>query len=319
MTYETFLAAILSAVQARVCPGTSVSIQKILKNNGLEQDGLYIQKEDSPFAPVICLAPYYEEAKKGIPVEELAERFLDFSSAQNQFCPELDRWIYDFSQVSERVAFRFISVQDNKSLLSSVPHIPFLDLALVFYLILEQMEDGQMTVLIHNEHAALWHTDAEELCQLALKNTPSLLPYKLEPLENSIFPVFSDTSEKTFHTEEIYDQSGNVSADGLYILTNSMGINGAACMLYPDVLKNFAALVKDDLFILPSSIHEVLLSPVKTSLSIEEINQMIEEINELEVSPEERLSNHAYYYNAARCQIVIPVTASASDGKWNLQ
>ena len=70
-------------------------------------------------------------------------------------------------------------------------------------------------------------------------------------------------------------------------------------MFYPDILKDFAALTGDDLFILPSSIHEVLLSPVNKSLTVEETNQMICEINRLEVSAEEQLSDHVYYYQAS--------------------
>lgn len=45
----------------------------------------------------------------------------------------------------------------------------------------------------------------------------------------------------------------------LYVLTNDAAHNGAACVLYPDKLKDLADEFGSDLLILPSSIHEVLI------------------------------------------------------------
>lgn len=319
MTYENFLSAILLAVKAQAGPEVSVSIQKVLKNNGIEMDGLCIREKDSPFAPAVYLESYYEEALKGTPVSEIASSILETSADRRAFSPELDTWIYDFSQVSEKVAFRLVSSRKNEALLSSVPHIRFLDLALIFYLILEQKEDGQMTVLIRNEHASLWGTDSRELYRLAEQNTPRLLPAKIEPIENFLFSVPKNTLTQVLDREALTCLFEEASPVNLYILTNSAGLYGAACMFYPDILKDFAALTGDDLFILPSSIHEVLLSPVNKSLTVEETNQMICEINRLEVSAEEQLSDHVYYYQASCDRISLPLTVSASDGKWNPQ
>lgn len=47
----------------------------------------------------------------------------------------------------------------------------------------------------------------------------------------------------------------------MYILTNNTGINGAACMLYDDVIKNFAKVKNRNAFILPSSVYELMLVP----------------------------------------------------------
>lgn len=319
MTYENFLSAILLAVKAQAGPEASVSILKILKNNGVEADGLCIRKKDSPFAPAVCLESFYEEVLKGIPLSEVSASILETAAGKGVSFSDFSTWICDFPQISEKVAFRLISSRGNEALLSSVPHILFLDLALVFYLILDQKEAGQTTVLIRNEHAELWGTDSGELCRLAEQNTPRLLPAKIEPIEQFLFSVPTDTLTQVLDKEALACLMEETSPVSLYILTNSAGIHGAACMLYPNLLKDFAALAGEDLFILPSSIHEVLLSPVSKSLTVEEINQMISEINRLDVSAEERLSDHVYYYQASCDRISLPFTASVSGGKWNPQ
>ena len=183
MTYEAFLSFILNETQKQAGKDFSVSIQKTVKNNGISLDSLSVRRSDSPIASAVRLDPYYEEAESGTPIEEIARQILELSARQSAFPPKLDSWIYDFSQVKTKIAFRLISAKENQALLPSVPHVPFLDLALIFYVIAEQQRDGQMTILIHHEHAKLWGTDASELYQLACSNTPLLLPPKITPLE----------------------------------------------------------------------------------------------------------------------------------------
>ena len=322
MTYETFLSLILNETQNLAGKDVSVSVQKTVKNNGVFLDSLSIRKAGSSIAPAICLDPYYEEAESGTPMEAIARQILELAAQQSMFPPRLDSWLRDFSQVKTQIAFRLVSVRENETLLSSVPHVPFLDLALIFYVIVEQQRDGQTTLLIHHEHAKLWNTDASELYQLACSNTPLLLPAKITPLEQIIASLSPDIP--MFQTDEITPAGLNQEegAFPLHVLTNSAGLNGAACILYPRILKNFAELVKDDVYILPSSIHEVLLTPVSSSPSVQELNQIVSEINELDVPAEDRLSNHVYCYSPLEDQIFIPScpsSASASSGIWNPQ
>lgn len=68
-------------------------------------------------------------------------------------------------------------------------------------------------------------------------------------------------------------------------------------MLYPDVIKNFSDAVDRDLYIIPSSIHELLLLPTRNTDDGGEIKKMIKDINDMQVEPEEVLSYSLYYYN----------------------
>ena len=82
-----------------------------------------------------------------------------------------------------------------------------------------------------------------------------------------------------------------------YVLTNSCGINGAVCMLYPQVLKNFAEGMEHDILILPSSIHEVLLLPDENDVPYEHLSNLVTSINQSEVPSHERLSNQVYRFS----------------------
>ena len=83
----------------------------------------------------------------------------------------------------------------------------------------------------------------------------------------------------------------------LYVLSNSNGLYGASCMVYQNVLKDFADHLQADLILLPSSVHEVLLTPNLEDSSYEDLSSMVTSINRQEVSPEEQLSNQVYLFS----------------------
>ena len=83
----------------------------------------------------------------------------------------------------------------------------------------------------------------------------------------------------------------------IYILTNTKGFLGASGLLLEDLLTDFADLIENSFFILPSSIHEVLLVPESSGIDIGTLSEMVCAVNKSHVSPQEVLSDHAYHYD----------------------
>ena len=81
------------------------------------------------------------------------------------------------------------------------------------------------------------------------------------------------------------------------ILSNSSGVYGAGCLVYSNVIKNFADTVEQDVIILPSSIHEVLLLPDTGNISYGEMTRLVTHINDTEVPKTDQLSNEVYIYS----------------------
>ena len=82
----------------------------------------------------------------------------------------------------------------------------------------------------------------------------------------------------------------------MYVLTNSIKLNGAYYIMFEEYLKVFADSIDSDLFILPSSIHEILLVPMDCGVSKEELEKMVCSINNSELSPSEVLSDNVYEF-----------------------
>jgi uncharacterized protein YdhG (YjbR/CyaY superfamily) len=91
----------------------------------------------------------------------------------------------------------------------------------------------------------------------------------------------------------------------MYILSNSNGINGASALLYPEVIENFSNTIKSNVYILPSSIHEVILVPFQEEIDKSQLIQMVNEVNETQVAKEEVLSSSVYYYDRLRKELTV--------------
>lgn len=299
MVYETFLETIHSLVQERLKGSAEVSLRRIMKNNGLLMDGLTISPAGAKTAPTVYLNAYYEEAESGLPLDIITDQILLICEENPGFPDDLGEQLKHFPFVRDRIVCKLVNAEDNALLLSDIPHLRCLDLAVVFYLIVMENEDGQMTALIHNEHLDLWAITKEELAELAEANTLRLMPCCITPIEEVICGL------EPLNSQEAVDPL-LLPPVSLYVLTNERGINGATCLLYPGVLKNFADQLEDDLFILPSSIHEVLLAPSKQALPLEDLNEMVFCINESDVLPEDRLSDHIYCYSREQDCLCLP-------------
>ena len=87
--------------------------------------------------------------------------------------------------------------------------------------------------------------------------------------------------------------------NSLYVLTSERKTHGAGgAMVATEMLSALAkSLGENELFIIPSSIHEILAIPCK-GMDEKGINEIIQTINKNEVADEEILSDHVYIFNA---------------------
>lgn len=76
-------------------------------------------------------------------------------------------------------------------------------------------------------------------------------------------------------------------------------------MFYEGVLRGFAEQIQDDFYILPSSIHELMLVPKAGNEDWEGLRQMVREINDSVIDETEVLSGEVYYYSRKENEVVM--------------
>ncbi len=300
--YDTFVTEIINLVRQRMGEDYDIKIYKVTKNNALELDSLIMLRKDKNFSPNIYLLPYYEEYIMGAEIKELAEK-LCHTYLNYQLPIMSESFSYRFEDVKDFIVYRLVNFQRNKKLLEKIPHIKYLDMAITFHSLVRQDNDGIGTIRITNEHMRAWETTLKELYHRAADNTGRIFPPSIQSMEDMILGMLKedimdcnqDEQSETIIKDIIEHQ--NSDRKKIYILTNQKGINGATCLLYENVLKNFANQIQCDLFILPSSIHEVLMIPYDRTMTRELLSEMVRDVNHTQVARDEILSDSVYLYS----------------------
>ncbi len=301
LDYDSFVSTVHLMMKERMGDGFDVRIVKVMKNNSLELHSLVVRREDINIAPNIYLKPYYEAYLEGVSLEEISDRLYTIYNTCPE--PELQQdFSYTLQEMKPYIFYRLVNYQKNRKLLETVPHFPYLDLALTFHCLVRDDEEGIGTVRITNEHMQLWGITAENLRELAISNTERLFPAMIRSMEEVLLGILKDTAP--YEAEEMLQLFSQEGSEGgkqvrprMYVLTNKKGINGASCLLYKDVIRSFAGRLNSDLYLLPSSIHEIILIPGDKSMKAEALSQMVEDVNRTQVAVEEVLSDHVYYYS----------------------
>lgn len=290
MEYKEFVEYIKMNAGYIAGEGGNITINHVIKNNGCEMDGLVIMEKGKDIAPTIYLDSFYELYTNGENIKNII-RQIEVIYEQNKNNVTFDvNILKHFDTIKDKIVYKVVNYRSNEKLLEQVPHKRILDLAVVFYCLFDNEYGRSATALIYNNNLKNWNVTIDDVYKAALKNTPDLLHSKI----SSMAALFEKCGVNV-DGEEV-DLKDYVPSD-MYVLTNESKLNGAACILYENVLYDFAQKLGADLYILPSSVHEVILLPKLSMFEKDELVNMVKEVNTEGVAADEVLSDHVYEYN----------------------
>lgn len=280
MNYQEFIEFVIAKVKNELGSEYQVSVRSVLKNNSVRLFGLVIRHGCDNISPTIYLEPFYKSVSAGEDAEQVAMQVISqYRRLLKAEQPDIS-FFEDFERVKELLYCRLVSFEKNRELLKEGPYEPFMDLVLLPYCLIENEEARTMSILIKHEHVKYWHVSNEEIMEIAKRNTRNLF--------GEVLTDFTQFMPASMLPDEFNGF--------MYVLTNRTQYYGAALMIYKDIFERFSQEHETDICIIPSSIHEVILIPVKSVTDLGDINKTIEEANQVVVEEEEILSNHAYYY-----------------------
>ncbi len=291
MGIKEFAMKVQDAVVKKLGEGYQVKIQEIQKNNSIVLQGLMIMSEKNNVSPTIYLNSFWEAYEKGLLFSVVIDRILQIYKEDTPKANVDMSFFREFKKVKDRICYRLVSKEQNQELLKKVPYMEYLDLAICFYYAYQGDALGCGSILIHNTHIEMWKTTKEELFKLAQYNTQLLFPWECRSMEDTISEIMDSRQEQVAEMQEF------LGVMPMKILSNVNRVQGAICILYPGVLKQLADREQKNLFIMPSSIHEVILLPDSGCENAKQLKEMVTEVNSTQVEPEEVLSNNLYYYD----------------------
>jgi hypothetical protein len=292
VTYEEFKEQILERVEVEI--GGRAVIKPVHKNNGLNMDGLIIMSEESNLSPTIYLNGYYERYREIMDEPDaLDSTWHSIKESYYQHLPvcsfDADSFL-DYEKVRGNLKIKLVNYKKNEELLEDVVFVPFLDLAGVVIVNVTMGKGTEGTITVSKSHMVAWGKSEEDLLNDAMENMKD--DFIIKPMEEVLKYRIADTS--------------GLEKIPMYVLYNNKGLLGAGLMMVTNVLREAADMMKcDNIVIIPSSIHEVMLvcyEEEKTDLA--ELTEIIREVNESSLAEEEILSDHPYLYSREQDEVV---------------
>lgn len=265
-------------------PDVEVTSQQVQKNNDVIRTGVTLKSQDNNVAPVFYIDDMIEQ---GWSYDRIA---MDICRSYREYdgtgYSSITLQISDYETMSQMLTLQLINRTMNESLLSDIPYVPFLeDLAVIALIDLESDRRVCATIKVTSQMLELWGVSFEEVYHKAYLNL-----IKEEAVIKSMAETLSELGCNDWLDPE--------NLPKMYILTNTSGIHGATMMLRDTLFKELTEKFESDLVVIPSSIHELLLVPIKDIFIFYqwEFDEMVQMVNHEQVDPMEILSDHVYLY-----------------------
>lgn len=306
MDIKEFFNYIKKTIETEI-PGITIQIGRKPEEDSRNRTGIYIHKAGENASPLLWLDYYHDEYRNGKTREEtVAEIIRDWKWALDQLEEIPEASALDWEEAKKKVFLSLLSEEKRKCFQrEDIITVDFLDLKLVVRFCLHLSSKGIQSFPVTRKLALHhWGITEEELIRTAGDNAVTMFP----PSLREMYQFLSDPHETRNNTgqgELIHGEEP--LADSIYLLFNSRGIYGASSICYNGLLPELFRRFGKGFYVIPSSIHEMILLPEsqeESFLQPEELRKLIYQINRSEVRPEERLSDSLYYYDGKELTIV---------------
>lgn len=206
----------------------------------------------------------------------------------------------DFTTVKKKIVFQIVNTQDNVEMLIKCPHRNFEDLSVVYRAITGISNSGVSGFLITNDIAEVEGLTEEELYNYAFENTKRLFPFKSERIEVIMRRLMRKWGADEDEIKEAFPgYTKTPMKERIYVVSNKHDFFGANALLYSDVIAEVANKIGTDCYILPSSVHDLIVLSTDIYYKQNKLANIVKTTNNESVRPSERLSDSIYMFSIA--------------------
>lgn len=303
MEYNEFIEKVKNGIKAYFGKEARVDVKKVTKNNGVILEGIIILNAHEVIAPTIYLESFYRDYQNGKTLGDIILEIIAIYE-QNRVTQSINLdFFMKYEAVKGRVFQKVINYEKNKKILKNIPHVHYLDLAVVCYFAYMNDYLGNGSIQIEVGHLDQWGISEEELFNDARRNTLEKLGLELKGMDEILVEMLSENlnQDDNLETNEILDRMDHEIP--MYVMTLRGRYYGAVCICYQEYLQMFAKKCKKDFYILPSSIHELILIPDSGREKPDALKNMVHEVNTTHVSQEEQLSDNIYFFSICNNEV----------------
>lgn len=280
----------LKEVLSDISPGAQVRQTPVEKLQAGSYTGISITPADTNIGMNLNADQLFAQMQEGRSYEGVLAAAVSQAERGLHDMPSVDvQSITNYETAKNLLCFEVVGTEQNADMLANIPHTDVENMSMVYRLQLDSNEHGASTVLITNAMMEQYGVTKEQLHADAMENAPEIRPASFKTMAEVM-------AEMMGMPVEMMPQD---MAPPMYVATNEDKARGAAVMFYPDFMDQAAKELGGDVFVLPSSVHEVLILPDDGNMSVDELRDMVTTINATEVSAHDRLADSVYHYDAA--------------------
>ena len=287
--YYGFLDEMVDKLQVVQNPFSSqfrVNVKDVEKANGMSYRGIEVSDQQVGMGVTINMDKHYKMYLGGKSVDEIADLVQQQVADAFERRPDVDMSrLKDYESLCSNVMMEAVSREKNTEYLQNIPHFDMADLSIIYRLNVGRDRNHDIGVVtvdnqLLNSMGISQDQFQKDVFEQALAGEPPILKSLAEVMDMTFM---GDDSEPE---------------GGLFLATNRDALYGASVIAIPGFLDQAAEKLGGSFYILPSSVHEVLLLRNDEEVNVQEMESMVQEINAAIVSPEEQLSDRVYHYDA---------------------
>lgn len=273
-----------------------IHFKEVVKHGDQHLTGMVISRPGESVVPTIYVDHLYEEYLEGRDIEEIVGDVADIR-IRNEVTAEDRDILYqllDYEYVKDKLQVRICDTNENQERLSKLVHSERSDFSATYHVILDTNSEGQTSVAVTPDVMKSWGVSMEQLHQDALA-----ADMDRKPILSDMYSVMQEMIAGMKATNLLMESNRDdlMMDETMFCLTNQDKINAAGLLMQDDLMAQISDLLGGSYYILPSSIHELLIVPDRGELGINELSELVREVNRTQVSPQDRLSDEVQYYD----------------------
>lgn len=257
-------------------------------------DALTVTPEGESIGVNIPVDRFFNAYDEGMDFDDTTDKAVDLINQGINERPDFDiDSLSDYSQMKEKLAMEVVSAEANKEMLESVPHKMLEDMAIVYRFVLNSDEDGRSSVLVTNKMLENYGITAEQLHADALEIAPQIKPVEIKGMSEVLAELMGVEQAEMMGVGPVAPED-----EQMYVATVPDKVHGAGVLAYEEFMDKAAERAGGDFYILPSSIHEILIVPDNGEMDLKALEDMVKEVNATQVAPQDKLTDSVYHYDS---------------------
>ena len=249
---------------------------------GTSYNAMIVTNHKNEASPVVNLDQFYEDYMETGNLENQLKQISEMLMLRLE---EDIEWIKDYGKIKERLFIRASNAEKNKEFLEGIPHMQVGDFAITCHNLIGNDDDGLKSAIISKPVLNSFGVTEEQLFEDAMENSQAIMPATIHHIKDILGPL-----------EDISLSSSPILTP-LLVVSNELKINGAAAFFYPETMEKVCEQMDGDYYMIPSSIHEVIIAPVTDAVNPTRLHQTLHYVNE-NMAPSDVLGTEIYRYNA---------------------